>query len=396
MWSISPVSAGHPDRETAETTTAHRFAGWKGRVAVRYRPTRECGKSTIIDLLAKLAWGAITAANVSTASLFRLIERDQCTAMLDDIDSWITGEDRQDIASILNAGFKRGARVVRVEPTADGGLEPKLFAVFGPKVLGGIGRKTLADTTASRTIRVDMQKQPSLSLRALKRPRDAELEAQCGPLRAQARRWMLEHVDELKARRPSMPDSLVGRAADMADTLLAIAELAGSEWATRICATLTRALGRPDDRSDTKAQLLADLATLFTTRSAKWLASEDIVTWLKSLEERPWAEWGKKGQGLTTKALADLLSDFEIRSTKGSDNADRKGHLAKAFEPAWAAYSIEKVPGRPLQSSGTSESLRDNELHQNQPSGRPEGLRKKLSRCSTTTFGGSGASNTPG
>src|SRR6516225_110476 len=80
-------------------------------------PEKQCAKTRLLDCLALLvlkAWRAILA---SEAVLFRKIEKDRPTLLLDEVDGIFTtnGKDerREALRSLLNAGFERGAQVPR-------------------------------------------------------------------------------------------------------------------------------------------------------------------------------------------------------------------------------------------------------------------------------------------
>lgn len=77
-------------------------------------PEKRCGKTTLLDLLARLANRSLTTANISPSAMFRVIEESQPTLLIDEADTFLGGHD--ELAGILNAGYRKGnAYVVRVE-----------------------------------------------------------------------------------------------------------------------------------------------------------------------------------------------------------------------------------------------------------------------------------------
>jgi hypothetical protein len=67
----------------------------------------ECGKSTLFDVLALVVRRAWKVVNPSTAVLYRKIEQDTPTLLLDQMDN-IPLEDRRDMVAVLNGGYKQG------------------------------------------------------------------------------------------------------------------------------------------------------------------------------------------------------------------------------------------------------------------------------------------------
>jgi len=323
-------------------------------------PTPECGKSTLMEWLDVLVWKPVGTNNASPAVMYRLIEKHGCTLLLDDIDTAYTGERRDDMANILNSGFHRGSPVFRMEKDVTGQMTDKEFATFGAKAIGGIGRRVLKGSTASRTIRVDMRRAGRDELRALPRPRDRERKAIGAILRPRMMRWRDDNLAALRTQRPNIPDTLLGRASDMADPLLAIADLCAEEWPTRMRGLLSAFMGHAvevAEATDHRVTLLRDLDALFEERRADFLLSEELVAGLKALAERPWVDWNH-GRGLSAKALADELDEFGVKSAPKRSAGNRRGHYHSAIAAALAAYA----PSPPAPSAPTSPPLDGNEL----------------------------------
>src|ERR1700688_3368767 len=93
--------------------------------------------------------------------------------LLDEVDGWTN---RELLRSVLNAGFRRGATVKRVEDGSSG-YEIGSFLVFAPRALAGIGSKILDGTTRDRTFQFEMVRQMRDERRAKFRARTAGPEA---------------------------------------------------------------------------------------------------------------------------------------------------------------------------------------------------------------------------
>jgi hypothetical protein len=95
-------------------------------------------------------WHAI---NPSVAVLYRKIDRDAPTLLLDELDNYPLDE-RRDALAVLNAGYKRGARVDRCKENG----ELQSFSCYCPKAYAGIDSRQLVDTLLSRSITIRLER----------------------------------------------------------------------------------------------------------------------------------------------------------------------------------------------------------------------------------------------
>jgi hypothetical protein len=105
----------------------------------------------VLDLLVANSSGILISP--SSSVLFRLANGQ--TQLMDEIDTWTHGEH---LRSVLNAGFRKGATVPRMDQT-DSGYEAKRFQVFGPRALAGLRLKSLETPTLDRTFAIEMKRQ---------------------------------------------------------------------------------------------------------------------------------------------------------------------------------------------------------------------------------------------
>ena len=70
-----------------------------------------------------------------------------------------------------------------------------------------------------------------------------------------------------------------------------------------------------------------------------WLGAETLVDRLIELPETPWAEWRRGEKPITSRGVATILKDFEIKS----DDEHRPRRYWRAdFAATWASYlSVE-------------------------------------------------------
>jgi hypothetical protein len=100
-------------------------------------PVRACGKSTALDVCAKLCLRARKFGHTTTAVLPRLIDREQPTLLLDEADNLKFATDGV-LRSILNEGFYEGGRRALTI-----NQEVRTFNLFSPIAFGAIGKLPL-------------------------------------------------------------------------------------------------------------------------------------------------------------------------------------------------------------------------------------------------------------
>lgn len=266
-------------------------------------PTHRCGKTTVLEVLGELAPRPLPVANVTTAALFRAVEKYGPTLLIDEGDSFLKNSD--ELRGVLNSGHRcRSAYVMR---TVGDDHEPRTFRTWAPKVIAMIGK--LHVVLADRSIEVPMRRKTrEEKVERLRLDRLDELE----PLRRQAWTWAQANLDALRAADPDVPAVLHDRAADNWRPLLAIADRAGGEFPTRARAAALGLSGAGDD-DQAGVLVLHDLSSYFDERGEDVLASEAVVQHLVTLDERPWPEWSR-GRPLSKRGLAWLLAPFGVRS----------------------------------------------------------------------------------
>ncbi|MBS7634517.1 hypothetical protein KEJ34_03335, partial [Candidatus Bathyarchaeota archaeon] len=117
---------------------------------------KQSGKTKTLTLLRLLCFNAVFSTDISTAALFRLIQSGRCTLLMDESESLSNAERRQDLRSLLLAGYKRGAYVWRTEKNFAEKLTPESFEVYCPKALANIAG--LESTLEDRCINIIMRR----------------------------------------------------------------------------------------------------------------------------------------------------------------------------------------------------------------------------------------------
>lgn len=114
----------------------------------------QTGKTKILSLLEAMAFNPINSANISSASIFRLIESRRATILLDESEDLMTTERAKEIRNMLLAGTGKSGETFRQEKILDSeSYKTQSFKVFSPKVIANIAGIDIP-ALQSRTIRV--------------------------------------------------------------------------------------------------------------------------------------------------------------------------------------------------------------------------------------------------
>jgi putative DNA primase/helicase len=278
-------------------------------------PVRRCGKTTLLDVLARLVYRPLPAANVSAAAVFRVIEGHRPCLLIDEADTFLAAN--EELRGVLNSGHRRGGSVLR---TVGDDHEPRSFATYGACVIALIGQ--LPGTLTDRSVEIKLKRRlPSESIEPFRLDRTQHLDI----LARQCARWAQDNVEAVRAADPEMPAGIFNRDADNLRPLLAIAEVAGGEWLDRVrkAALAGRESGDVDEGSRIEL-LIRDIHGVFaSSKHLNRIASADLVARLVEIEGRPWAEYGRSGKPITQNKLARLLKPLgitPIRARIGNEN----------------------------------------------------------------------------
>jgi hypothetical protein len=302
--------------------------------------------------------------NVTTAVLFRLTDSQTLSLLTDEYDSSLW--DNEELRGALNAGQKCGGVFLRCEGESN---KLRAFKTFAPVALAGIG--SLPGTLADRSIIIHMQRAKPGELR---QRFDSRKTAREQELKRKLIRWSQDNYSTLQATDPELP-GLYNRKADTWRPLFAIAECVGGEWPERVKKAVTELAAKSDESESAGVLLLADIRTIFTSRSKDdWLPSAEIIDELLKREDAPWQEW-HKGKPITQAAIARLLKPFGIRP-KQHCYEDRRAGISSyeriSFDNAFSRYLVSDEPSKhdesPNQTSTSLQTPIINGLHEYQTS----------------------------
>jgi putative DNA primase/helicase len=211
-----------------------------------------------------------------------------------------------------------------------------MFETFCPRALGLKG-KNLPDTTATRCIAIEMKRKlPSETAADFSHMDDSAF----ATLRRKLARWADDNWEPLARAQPQIPAGFHNRVRRNWWLLLAIAELAGAEWADKARKAASSIEG-VREVGDIEIELLADTKGIFEAENAEEMSTKSLIAKLCEDEERPWAAFSK-GKPITDRQLARMLRRYGIPSEDVYPNGiHAKGYKRVRFEEAWTRYLIE-------------------------------------------------------
>jgi putative DNA primase/helicase len=295
-------------------------------------PTPECGKTTGLTYVGALVPRACPSSNITTAAIFRAVEKWRPTLLIDEADTFIKNSD--EMRGVLNSGHQRAnAFVIR---TVGDDHEPRRFRTWAPKAVALIGK--LPATLASRAINIELRRKTAdENVKPLRTDRLGHLE----PLRRQAARWVADNATALRSADPVMSDSMSGRAADNWRPLIAIADIAGGEWPAR-ARRIAQELGGRRSEQTANIMLLEDMQRIFTDDSIDRIPSQELAAKLAKMEHRPWVEW-RNEKPITPRQIAKLLEQFKVKpDTIRTVSGTAKGYLLQDLTDAFARYTTDR------------------------------------------------------
>jgi putative DNA primase/helicase len=321
-------------------------------------PVKRCGKTTLLEIIAKLLPRPLPTSNVTASVIFRVIEKLHPSLLIDEADSFM--KENEELRGIVNSGHRRDSASVLRNVGDD--HEPRSFSTWSPMVIAAIG--TLPDTIEDRSIVVSMRrKQPGETVQGI-RWNSRHGETVKAHLQAVARalaRWSFDHTRKLKDIDPAIPHGLHDRAADNWSPLLTIAHAIGETWIEQANAAAV-ALSTGETKTEPRGvELLRDLAELFKADVRERFPSQGLCDTLALLEERPWGDY-RRGKAITSAQLAKLLKDFGIQSQSlRTDAGVCRGYYREAFDDPFARYLATTAPSD-CYSATTRSQNGDNHL----------------------------------
>jgi hypothetical protein len=311
-------------------------------------PVRGCGKTNLLKLAERLIPNATRYANISAASLFRVIDQGMSTCLLDEGDNAGLKIDRI-LRSVLNDGYERGGVISR----SPGGIR-RDYSIYAPVAIGAIGTLTLP--LLQRSIVINMQRSRRTDLKTKEMFSMPEEINRLAGVQRQIVAW----AQSISAfdKNPRLPKALQGhgRICDNWRVLISIADSFGSDYWSEIARDAATLFSEGYHDEDAPVALLIDIHTIFIRLLIDRIKSHELIQELHQLEDGMgiWSAWCGENDDQAPHAIsqgevAALLKRFhrtqlrprtlfaQIGPHEARGKAGR-GYYYSQFEPWWKIY----------------------------------------------------------
>jgi Protein of unknown function (DUF3631) len=309
-------------------------------------PEPGSGKSRALEVTAPLVPRPAHQVNCTPAYLFRKVSDPDGppTVLYDEIDTIFgpKAKEHEEIRGFLNAGHRKGAIAGRCVVRGKN-VEIEELPAYCAVALAALD--DLPDTIMSRSVVIRMRRRSRNEHIEPWRQRINEPEA--ADLYARLASWS-NNAQPLRDGWPIMPEQVTDRNADVWESLLAIAELAGGRWPERARATAVTLVTQSSGRQPSMGVLLlSHIRVAFMQSGHERMATNDLLSLLNNMDEAPWATV-RRGESLDSRGLANRLGKYGIGS-KALRIGDEviKGYGRAQFVDAWARY-LDDEPGDSL------------------------------------------------
>ena len=225
--------------------------------------TPGCGKSTLFEVLQRLARSAWLVVRISQSAFTRGMNECKRTLLLDEGDAYLNSNET--MRNVLDGASDPDTAHVSLSVKTGDDWKPVELNVFVPIAIASIGPLRRMETVEDRSIGVHLKRATAAELKPLSKGRRRELNAVLEPLAAKCARWTADNPPNTEAR-PSIPD-MAGREMDKWESLIGIADRIGSEWPARSRAiAVAKSNARGDDDKSIGVILLHDIRAVFEAK----------------------------------------------------------------------------------------------------------------------------------
>jgi len=307
-------------------------------------PEKRCGKTLLLDLLFPIVPRGRYTTNISPAALYRVIELEQPTLLMDESQSLKRrGSEASEVTrEILNAGIGRNAKVTRCGGERHDKIEE--FAIYCPKVFAMIGDPD--GVLADRCLPVPLKRKTKDDV--VERYRSRVVEQRGEKLKASLEQWAQDSQAQVSKVYNGLEPFLIenDRMAELLLPLQAVATVAGDGQVLNVLYQYAVGLDERDQEQETQTpgvRLLVACRELLG-RKVAFMPTDNLIRLLVDRREEPWHRW-TRGESITREGLATLLRPFGIKPARNKTQTAR-GYHAADFQDAWQRYlGTPKNPG---------------------------------------------------
>jgi len=303
-------------------------------------PEKRCGKTRFLQLLELLVPNPVNSSNISPASIYRLIEANRPTLLLDEAQSLSRrgSESSETIREIFCAGIDQKSQTMRVGGPSH---EVQKFSIYSPKIVALIG--SLDGVLADRCIQVGLVRKTSQD--NVERFRSRIVEPLGIELRERITEWVKENQSEVQKQYDHLEpfENLENdRMAELLLPMQAVVTVCCPECLPVLeqYATNKEAQEYEQERLSPGVLMLQACHEVFHRRGPDkplpFVSTASLIDALVKREEEPWANY-RFGKPITPESLGHLLRPYGIHSEREGRTSPR-GYRIESFLPVWGRY----------------------------------------------------------
>lgn len=203
--------------------------------------------------------------------------------------------------------------------------------------MAGINAGSLADTLTDRAITLELRrKTPQERVDRLRHAEPGLFDVLASKLA-----WFADdYREKIRTARPNLPSTLHDRAQDNWEPLLAIADIAGSDWPERAAQAALKLSSSESEALSIGVELLADIKEFFDNNRTDKISTAELIEALCSDEanEKPWATYNR-GKPISYRQIAKRLGEYGVKSkTVRIGRTTAKGFEHDQFKESFARY----------------------------------------------------------
>jgi len=342
---------------------------------------KRTGKTKGLSVHHGLSFNAIFSNNMSTASIYRLIQNARATLLIDESEKLSykgrMSERTLEFRSILLSGYKKGARAYRIEKSANDSLIPRPFETYSPKALANIqGLEDVIEDRCKNTIMKRSRNRKIINL-------EVEEVSELGELRSELYLLFLENWREIQhtysqiselgelnelVNLKEIPNSdlLVGRELELWRPILALAiffdKKAGSKTKfTSSPSSLTTLILKlaVEDAKQRQTENTTETGEVILTQILLSVVKENNYYSVKTLKDKMLEAFDEEQKWITTRWIGNALRRLGFKE-KRRVGTGYQYKLNKADVKDLAErLGIEKPPKKEKNESDKLEELRN-------------------------------------
>lgn len=292
------------------------------------------GKTRLLEVLSLLCRNARRADDMTAPVMFKMIERELPTLLIDEVDTIWSGSRNDEKRRIINTGYRRGGSAWREQAR-----ELIEFSTFCPKVMSGLNNGFMPRTIQDRSIPIEMARRDSGD--RLERFNETALmrSASLDELLDRIVAFKDEYFADITAQSPEPMTQLSDRQDEVSQPLLAIAAVCGIEQEMRD--DLDKIFSASAGKSvNPVVVILGRIRDAF--KGEEKMFTEDITTALGD-------SWNGRQLAIWLEPLGIGPMDVRI------GNRVMRGYLRKDFESAWSTYLPSAQSGLRIVQSDNEE-----------------------------------------